>query len=112
MINQFGQFVPDYQYQPRQFPQRYEVIRVNGRGGAEAFQMSPNSDVLLLDTTAPVVWLKTTDGAGYPTCTPYNITPCRTEQNTNVDELVSRIEKLEAIVNDQSYSTNVKPAEQ
>ena len=51
----------------------YEVIRVNGRAGAEAFQMAPNSQVLLLDETAPIVWLKTTDGAGYPSLIPYDI---------------------------------------
>lgn len=41
--------------------QRQEVIRVNGRNGAEAYQMAPNSSILLLDETAPIVWLKTTD---------------------------------------------------
>lgn len=31
-----------------------QVIKVNGRNGAEAYQMSPNSSVLLLDESAPV----------------------------------------------------------
>lgn len=43
----------------------YEVIKVNGRGGANAFQMGPNSSILLLDETDNIVWLAQTDGAGY-----------------------------------------------
>ena len=56
-----------YPYQPyfnqqTQY-QRTEVVKVNGEGGAKAYQMPPNSSVLLLGETAPIVWLKTTDGA-------------------------------------------------
>jgi hypothetical protein len=57
-----------------------QVVRVNGKNGAEAYQMAPNSSILLLDETAPIVWLKTTDGAGYPTVTPYDIAPHQNEQ--------------------------------
>ena len=41
---------------------RYEVIQVNGENGARAFAMAPNSSALLMDATAPIVWLCTTDG--------------------------------------------------
>ena len=34
---------------------RQEVVRVNGKNGAEAYQMAPNSSILLLDETAPIV---------------------------------------------------------
>ena len=51
------------------------------------------------------MWLKTTDGAGYPTITPYDITPHQSEtlqQKTEVDikPLEQRITKLEEIVKD------------
>jgi hypothetical protein len=43
-------------YNPyQQISNHQEVIRVNGRQGAEAYQMAPNSSVLLLDENAPVV---------------------------------------------------------
>ena len=58
-----------------QMPQRCQVIKVNGRNGADAFRMAADSSVLLLDENDPIVWLKTTDGAGYPTITPYSIAP-------------------------------------
>ena len=48
-----------------------KIVHVNGENGARTFQMLPNSDVLLLDDTAPIVWLAQTDGAGYKTITPY-----------------------------------------
>ena len=56
-------------------PTKTEVVRVNGRNGAETYQLPPNSSILLLDTSSPIVWLKTTDGAGYPSLQPYGITP-------------------------------------
>lgn len=34
---------------------RQEVVRVNGKNGADAYQMAPNSSILLLDETAPIV---------------------------------------------------------
>lgn len=43
----------------------YEIIRVNGKPGVDAFQMGPNSSVILVDETAPIVWFVRTDGAGY-----------------------------------------------
>ena len=71
-----------YQYNMGLQLQRQEVVRVNGKNGADAYQMAPNSSVLLLDETAPVIWLKTTDGASYPTITGYKITPLETKVST------------------------------
>ena len=102
--NQFQQ--PSFsQLQQNNLMSKQEVVRVNGKNGAEVFQLPPNSSILLLDQTAPIVWLKTTDGAGYPTITPYDITPHQSEtlqQKTEVDikPLEQRITKLEEIVKD------------
>lgn len=65
---------PAYTYNQNQVYQGVQqVIKVNGRNGAEAFRMGANSSVLLLDETEPIVWLKQTDGAGYPIITAYDI---------------------------------------
>ena len=93
------------------YAQRYEIIRVSGRNGAEAFQMSPNSQVLLLDETAPLIWLKTTDGAGYPTLTPYDIAPAQTQEQkeaSKIEALEKRIASLEEILNEKSNSGSSK----
>lgn len=100
-----------YLQQSAGFPniqQKYDVVKVNGRNGADAFQMAPNSSVLLLDESAPIVWLKTTDGAGYATTTPYSITPYQPEKPVDVKSLEERITKLEGIVNEQSNSRGNK----
>ena len=86
----------------RQFGMKQEVIRVNGKNGAEAYQMMPNSSVLLLDETAPLVWLVTTDGAGYKTMNPYRITPYQQEQAIDTRSLEERIKRLEDIINEKS----------
>ena len=79
--------------------QRQEVVRVNGRNGAEAYQMAPNSSALLLDESAPVVWLKVTDGASYPTINGYVITPLKEKNPTDaLTELETRIARLESMV--------------
>lgn len=82
----FNQNYQQNQYNQQNI-QRTEVIKVNGEGGAKAFQMAPNSSVLLLDETAPIVWLKTTDGAGYPAITPYSITPYKPAPPVDVNAL-------------------------
>ena len=90
--------------------QRQEVIRVNGRNGAEAYQMAPNSSILLLDETAPIVWLKTTDGASYPTLNGYVISPLKANGNEHPElvELEERIQKLEEAFNNVTKSNTSK----
>lgn len=78
---------------------RYEIIHVNGENGARALQMAENSNALLLDDTAPIVWLAQTDGAGYKTVTPYSITPYKPEQPVDVRSLEGRIKRLEEMLN-------------
>ena len=95
-------------YQPGMYFQKHEIVKVNGRPGAEAFQMAPNSSVLLLDETAPIIWLKMTDGAGYPTLTPYTITPYQPEPDVDVKTLAERIERLEGIINGESDNTGAR----
>ena len=71
------------------------VIRVSGEQGADAFQMGPNSDALLLDETAPIVWFVQTDGAGYKTKTPYDVSLHTPEPSVEVkmDERFASIDK-------------------
>lgn len=80
---------------------KQEITRVNGRNGAEAFLLAPNSSVLLLDETAPIVWLAQTDGARYKTVTPYKITPYQTEKTIDINTLENRVKKLEELINEK-----------
>ena len=103
--NQLSQLILQQAIQPQQT----KVVEVTGRGGAEAYQLSPNSSILLLDNTAPIVWLVKTDGAGYKTLMAYDIKPH--EEAKPVDhykELEDRIAKLEETVNAKSNTTNAR----
>ena len=96
----YGNTYPNY---PAPYQQQIQVVRVNGKNGAMAQNMPPNSSILLLDESAPVVWLKTTDGAGYPSVTGYSITPVQDSQRaepkltsdeyTSLDERITKLEK-------------------
>ena len=107
MYNQFGQQpgafgFPATAFSPwgqMQAQQRMEIIRVNGEGGARAYQMPPNSNALLLDEANPLVWLVQTDGAGYKTVTPYTITPYQTAPAPDLGSLEQRIARLEGMLN-------------
>lgn len=87
-----------YNYNPygyNRFP-TYEVIKVNGKPGVDAFQMGPNSSVLLLDETANIVWLAQTDGAGYKTATPFDIVPHQEAPKVDINAIDLRIQSIEA----------------
>lgn len=43
------------------------ITRVTGEEGAKAYQMAPNSSAALFDGNEDIFYLKTTDGAGFPT---------------------------------------------
>ena len=82
--------------------QRMDIVTVNGENGARAFQMPPNSRVLLLDENAPIVWLAQTDGAGYKTVSAYNISPVQSAQTQEYSSLEARIKRLEDMLNEKS----------
>ena len=60
---------PQNQYYNQQFQPQQEtrnLIRVNGIGGAKAYQMYPDSTVALFDSNEDIMYIKSTDGAGFP----------------------------------------------
>lgn len=91
-------------------PQNTKVVEVTGRAGAEAYQLPADSSTLLLDNTAPIVWLVKTDGAGYKSLSAYDIKPHEEEKPVDhFKELEERISKLEETVNaKQSNTTNAR----
>lgn len=84
--------------QPYQQPPRQEVVKVNGEPGARAYQMGANSSALLLDESGVIVWLVTTDGAGYKTVAPFDISPHQTQPPIDYSDLEIRIAKLEEMM--------------
>ena len=62
-FNNYNQFQPQLN-QPQISTQN--LIRVNGIDGAKAYQMPANSTVALFDNNEDIMYIKTTDGAGFP----------------------------------------------
>ena len=94
MLQQYGQ------------PIKTDVIRVNGRNGAEAINLAPNSSIFLADNTnQDRIWLCITDGAGYKTVRAIRGIFEDTEESTvTLEERISRLEKAIEEIN----SRNVK----
>lgn len=94
-------YYPPRMYQPQPMAQPAEtmapmaapgLIKVNGRPGAEAYQLqAPNSMVALFDANEDLFYIKSTDGAGYPSIKTYRFTDAG-EVSVPVEEWVSRQE--------------------
>ena len=103
-INPYG-MAP--QYQPPVMQQAaQQVVRVNGENGARTYQIGANSSALLLDESGLMVWLVTSDGAGYKTVQAYDITPHQAAPAPDYGGLENRIKRLEEIVNGNTGHTD------
>ena len=91
------------QAQPQQ-PQQ-EVVKVNGEPGARAYPMGANSSALLLDSSGLLVWLVTTDGAGYKTVSAYDITPHQEAPAPDYSSLEQRISRLEGMIHESTSNS-------
>ena len=96
-FNPYAGTLQPFQQQSTLAPQ--QVVRVNGENGARAFQIGANSSALLLDESGLMVWLVTTDGAGYKTVAPYDIVPHQAAPAPDYEALEERIKRLEETVN-------------
>lgn len=76
-----------------------QTIKVHGQEGAQAYVLPPNSSVVLLDESEPIIWLKVTDGGGYPTLSKYYITPAeqveKIQKENQFNALESRLSNIE-----------------
>ena len=52
-----------------------QLIKVSGLDGAKAYQMPPNSSVALFHESEDILYVKTTDGAGFPTIKTFRFEP-------------------------------------
>ena len=66
--------------------QTQNLIRVNGIEGAKTYQMAPNSTVALFDCNEDIMYIKTTDGAGFPSIRTFSFTEVK-EQNKPISQV-------------------------
>ena len=73
--------------------QTQSLIRVNGIDGAKAYQMPANSTVALFDSNEDVMYVKSTDGAGFPSIRTFEFTEKLNVEGKSPDvEYISREE--------------------
>lgn len=89
-----------YQFiQPVYQQQTQQLIRVSGMEGAKAYQLGPNSAVSLFHETEDVFYIKTTDGAGFPTIHAYKFEP--------LDEPVQKVEQYVTLEEFQAFKNEI-----
>lgn len=64
-----------YPQQPVQMQPVQQLIRVTGLEGAKAYQMAANSTAALFDAGEDMMYIKSTDGAGFPTIRVFRFEP-------------------------------------
>lgn len=77
------------------FPQEQtqNLIRVNGIDGAKTYQMPANSTVALFDCNEDIMYIKTTDGAGFPSIRTFNFAEItQNEKSSGGQDYISRQE--------------------
>lgn len=90
-----------------------QVIQVAGRQSIDTLQMSSNSSVLIMDTSAPIVWLCVSDGLGKVTATAYDITPHQDTPPFDIAGFAESVEgRLSALESKVIKTTEVKHDEQ
>ena len=67
-------------------------VYVTGIEGAKAYQLPPNSEMPLFDYSGDVMYIKTTDGAGFPTIVPCKCKKMDAQAGSASGEYVTRDE--------------------
>lgn len=104
----FNQLPNMYQYQqPVPNYSANQLIRVTGIEGAKAYQMPANSTVALFDSGSDLMYIKSTDGAGFPTIRTFQFSEV-IQKNDNADysAFVTReeFEELKEMINNGKQS--------
>lgn len=109
MFPYYNQQYSGYYQQPSAptLPQQ-QIIQVNGKASVDTIQLAPNSSVLLMDTTAPIVWMCVSDGVGKVSATAYDITPHKDKPPIDVENIEQRISNIEKIVSEMEGKLNAK----
>lgn len=91
-----------------------QLIKVTGIEGAKAYQMAPNSSVALFDDSNDIFYVKSTDGAGFPTIRSFKFEPVVESSPVNTDYVTRKeFEELKGMILNakQSVRSKAKSAE-
>ena len=104
--NHYG-FIQPNTFQQNVLPQQ-QIIQVNGKASVDTIQLAPNSSILLMDTSAPIVWMCVSDGIGKVTATPYDIVIHQEEPPVNMKNIEQRLTNIESAITEMEDKINAK----
>ena len=109
---------PNYYQGFQQYPQyqnvlpQQQVLKAKGKASIDTLRLAPNSSVLVLDETAPIVWLCTSDGVGMVSAQAYDITVHQDAPPVDMASIEQRItaieQTLEGMKNGQSDASKTR----
>ena len=76
-----------------------QILQANVKQSINSLRMYPNSSALIADTTAPIVWLCTSDGLGNVTPVAYDIAPHKDTPAPDIHDFETRLSAVESSVN-------------
>lgn len=103
LYNPYGQSQPNWWSQPVWQAPTHQVsnqpvnglVSVTGIEGAKAYQLPPNSSMPLFDSNNDVLYVKTTDSAGYPTIKTFKFEPAEQNEPMEVDPTAGYVPRAE-----------------
>lgn len=98
----------NFPHQSNMLPQQ-QIIQVNGKASVDTIQLAPNSSVLVMDTSAPIVWLCVSDGIGKVTATPYDIVEHKEEPPIDAKTIEQRLASIEKTISEMEAKLNAEP---
>ena len=96
-----------YGFNQNVLPQQ-QIIQVNGKASVATMQLAPNSSLLAMDTSAPIVWLCVSDGIGKVTATAYDIVLHQEEAPVDMKSIEQRLGAIESTLADMEDRINAK----
>lgn len=101
---QYSGYSQNWMYTPSTTQPVNGLVSVTGIEGAKAYQLPPNSSMPLFDGNSDLMYVKTTDAAGYPTIRTFRFEPVEQDpapqadyvSRSDFDALVARVEELAA----------------
>ena len=86
---------PNWYYQPTQATVQpiNGLVSVTGIEGAKAYQLPPNSSMPLFDKDDDVLYVKTTDAAGYPTVRAFRFSP--------MEQIEAKVVSVESVTREE-----------
>lgn len=96
-FNPYGMMQMPYQPTRPALPQQ-QIVQVSGPDSLVQIQMAPNSSLLAMDQSAPIVYLVQSDGVGKVSWTAYDIAPHKDAAVVQRESMDARLSALEAAV--------------